>query len=118
MDNIETSKKIREDRLNDLEAYCYELEQKLDKHTIARKNSSKPTFFSPFSQLLLLPAMLFFMILLGVDVSHDGNHTKISYSSDGLIEVGLLIITSVSGGYIAKKYKDEYQTNQGTNGKI
>ena len=111
MNDIDTTKKIRDDRLNDLEAYCYELEQKLDKLTITKKNVVQPSFLSPLSQLLLLPAILFFLVLLGVNITHDGNHTKITYSSKGLIEIGLLIITSTSSGYIAKKYRDERQLN-------
>lgn len=101
-------KKIKQDRLNDLEAYCYELERKLDSLTIAKhKPAIKPTLLSPLSQMLLLPAMLFFIVLLGVNISHENNQTKISYSSKGLIEIGLLIITSVSSGYVVKKYQDE-----------
>ena len=111
MNDIDATKRIREDRLNDLEAYCYELEQKLDKLTITKKNAVQPSFLSPLSQLLLLPAILFFIVLLGVNITHDGDSTKITYSSKGLIEIGLLIITSASSGYIAKKYRDERQFN-------
>ena len=96
------------DRINDLETTVIDLQQEIIRHKKTRQTSSHSlsrgmthyTFF-------LVPIIFVVILLLGLDFNHESNNSKVSYNSKGLLEVTLLVITSVSGGYVAKKIHDD-----------
>ncbi len=62
---------------------------------------------------MVMPIVILIFILLGLDINYQYDNKKISYNSQGLIEVILLVITTFYSGYIANKYRNEYTNERG-----
>ena len=93
-----------EDRLNDLENQIIKLTQEQKKARQAnRHNLSRIATVN----VMVIPIIFAILILLGLDINYQSDNKKFSYDSKGLVEVTLLVITTVSGGYIANIYRNE-----------
>ena len=99
---------IAKDRLNDLESHIIKLTQEQKKaRQVNRHNLSRITVLN----VMFVPIVILIIVLLGLDINYQSDNKKISYNSKGLVEVTLLVITTLSGGYIANRYCNE-RTNE------
>ena len=99
---------VTEDRIDDLESYIIKLTQEQKKsRQIPRHNLSKKFAVN----VMFVPIVILIIVLLGLDINYQSDNKKISYNSKGLVEVTLLVITTLSGGYIANRYCNE-RTNE------
>lgn len=99
---------VTEDRLDDLESYIIKLTQEQRKaRQVNRHNLSRITAVN----VMFVPIVILIIVLLGLDINYQSDNKKISYNSKGLVEVTLLVITTLSGGYIANRYCNE-RTNK------
>ena len=99
---------LTEDRIDDLESYIIKLTQEQKKaRQVNRHNLSRKFAVN----VMLVPIVILIFILLGLDINYQSDNKKISYNSKGLVEVTLLVITTLSGGYIANRYCNE-RTNE------
>ncbi len=95
---------VTEDRIDDLESYIIKLTQEQKKsRQIPRHNLSKKFAVN----VMFVPIVILIIVLLGLDINYQSDNKKISYNSKGLVEVTLLVITTLSGGYIANRYCNE-----------
>ncbi len=81
--------------MNDLEAQIIALTQK-------KKDRQLLTSLSIFKQaitIITIPIIFSMLVMLGLNVNYKSGDKEISYDSNGLIEVTLLMITSLSGSY-------------------
>lgn len=82
------------DRLDDLESDLIVLAQKKDRATAKKSLSLIPVL------LTTIPIIFFFG--LSFDVEHQNR--RISYSNNGLLEITLLAITTLSGSYAINQH--------------
>ncbi|MDJ0576574.1 MAG: hypothetical protein QNJ65_15575 [Xenococcaceae cyanobacterium MO_234.B1] len=90
------------DRINDLEAQIIALTQ-TKKDRQAGNNSS---IFKKTITIMTIPIIFSMLVLLGLNVNYKSGNKEISYDSNGLIEVTLLIVTSLSGSYAFQEIRN------------
>ena len=102
---------ILEDRINDLEFQIISIERNLssNRQTNQASNSNKDFVF-----MLVIPVTLFFLLLMGLNISYQTENKTITYDNNNLIELGLSAITLLSGVYSVKKYRESNQVNRNT----
>ena len=90
------------DRMEDLEAQIIALNHtKKDRQVLT--NSS---IFKQIITIITIPIIISMLVLLGLNVNYKSGNKKISYDSNGLIEVTLLMITSLSGSYAFQEIRN------------
>ncbi len=87
------------DRIDDLEAQIIAITQ-TEKDRQAGNNSS---IFKSRITMMTVPILFSMLVLLGLNVNYKSINKEIRYDSKGLIEVTLLMITSLSGSYAFKE---------------
>ena len=90
------------DRIDDLEAQIIALTQ-------TKKDRQVLTDSSIFKQritIVTIPIIFSMLVLLGLNVNYKSGDKEISYDSNGLIEVTLLMITSLSGSYAFQEIRN------------
>ncbi len=83
------------DRMDDLEAQIITITQ-TKKDRQAGNNSS---IFKSRITIMTIPILFSMLVMLGLNINYKSGDKEISYDSQGLIEVTLLMITSLSGSY-------------------
>ena len=90
------------DRMDDLEAQIIALTQ-TKKDRQAGNNSS---IFKSRVTMITIPIIFSMLVLLGLNLNYKSGNKEISYDSNGLIEVTLLMITSLSGSYAFQEIRN------------
>ena len=83
------------DRIDDLEAQIIALTQ--TKKDIQASNNS--SIFKSRIIMMTIPIIFSMLVLLGLNFNYKSGNKEIRYDSNGLIEVTLLMITSLSDSY-------------------
>ena len=88
--------------MNDLEAQIIAITQtKKDRQVLNISSIFKKTI-----TMITIPVIFSMLVLLGLNVNYKSGNKEISYDSNGLIEVTLLMITSLSGGYAFQEIRN------------
>ncbi len=88
--------------MDDLEAQIIALTQtKKD-----RQAGNNLSIFKSTITIMTIPVIFSMLVLLGLNVNYKSSNKEISYDSNGLIEVTLLMITSLSGSYAFQEIRN------------
>ncbi len=90
------------DRMDDLEAQIIAITQtKKDRQVL-----TSSSIFKQSITIITIPIIFFMLVMLGLNVNYKSGNKEISYDSNGLIEVTLLMITSLSGSYAFQEIRN------------
>lgn len=94
------------DRINDLEDSLVRLQNELNEQKKIKKSNNN---LIAATALFLVPLTLIVIISMGLEINYQSDKHQVSYSNNGLVELGLSGLTLLSGIYSLKKYHDSEQ---------
>lgn len=97
---------LTEDRIDDLEDSIIKLAQDIDKQKKSRQPNKRKWLSRSLVIVTTVPIVITMFFLLGLDVNYQSGNKTVNYSSKGLIEVTLLVVTTFSGSYMANKHRN------------